>query len=338
MKGIGGLSVRSKWWHQLIDCATPTIYALCEKFNTFLESLTSHFSPLAPEAYATEAPVPPEFRVTNHQAFIALRATKAKKSPGPDPIPSRVWKEFAGELALVVAELYNSSLEEGYVYDRFKTSIVTPAPKIFPPKDLKEDLRPITLTSPLAKIHEGFTLDLLAAEVLDELDIKQFSVSGKSTTHALVYMLHIMLAALDKGNNLIRIIFADFSKGFDLGDHHSLLAELRALDIHPVIIRWICAFLSNLPQRVKIGSSLSPPVCPNGGIPQGTKLAPMLFAILVNRLVAQWPTRLKYVDDTTVFEVVPRCSTSYLQFALNDIRSFASSIRACGLTLKNVGS
>ena len=77
VKAIGGLSVRSEWWHQLIDCATPTIYALCEKFNTFLESLTSHFSPLAPEAYATEAPVPPEFRVTNHQAFIALRATKA---------------------------------------------------------------------------------------------------------------------------------------------------------------------------------------------------------------------------------------------------------------------
>ena len=140
-------------------------------------------------------------------------------------------------------------------------------PRSPPPKDLKEDLRPITLTSPLAKFHEGFTLDLLAAEVSDKLDIKQYSVSGKSTTHALVYMLHIILAALDKGNNLIRIFFADFSKGFDLVDHHSLLAELRALDIHPVIIRWICAFLPNRPQRVKIGSSLSSHLYPNGGIP-----------------------------------------------------------------------
>ena len=121
---------------------------------------------------------------------MALRATKVKKSPGPDPIPSRIWKEFADELSRVVAELYNSSLEEGYVHDRFKTSIVIPVPKISPPKELKEDLRPITLTSPLAKIHEGFTLDLLAAEVLNKLDVKQFSVTGKSTTHALVYMLY----------------------------------------------------------------------------------------------------------------------------------------------------
>ena len=48
VKTIGDLSVRSEWWHQLIYCATPTIYSLSEKFNTFLESLTSHFSPLAP--------------------------------------------------------------------------------------------------------------------------------------------------------------------------------------------------------------------------------------------------------------------------------------------------
>ena len=90
VKAIGGLSVRSEWWHQLIDCATPTIFALCEKFNVFLDSLTSHFSPLAPEFYATEAPVPPEFRVTNQQAFMALQGHKSQEVPGtrPDSIPN----------------------------------------------------------------------------------------------------------------------------------------------------------------------------------------------------------------------------------------------------------
>ena len=144
----------------------------------------------------------------------------------------------------------------------------------------------------------------------------------------------------DKFNAILFVLtnfpfFAHFSRGFDLVDHHSLLAELRALDGHLVIIKWICAFLFNRPQRLKIGSSVSPPVYPNGGIPQGTKLAAMLFATLVNRLVAQWPTRVKYVDYTTVFEVHPRCSTSYLQLmTLGPLRS----VRACGFTLKNVGS
>ena len=125
-------------------------------------------------------------------------------------------------------------------------------------------------------------------------------------------------------NTSIRISFADFSKGFDLVDHNVLLEELHVLNVDPSIIRWIGAFLSERSQRVKVGKSLSSPVSLHGGIPQGTKLAPLLFDILVKRLVATWPCRLKYVDDTTVFEAIPRCSPSYLPLIVNDISCFPS--------------
>ena len=81
-------------------------------------------------------------------------------------------------------------MEEGYVAIAHKESIVTPTPKVIPPIVMDEDLRPITLTSPLAKVVEGFTLDLLISQTLGQLEIKQFSVSPKSTTQALVYILH----------------------------------------------------------------------------------------------------------------------------------------------------
>ena len=110
----------------------------------------------------------------------------------------------------------------------------------------------------------------------------------------------------------------------DLVDHHALVKELQLLKVHSVIVRWVSAFLTDRPQRVRIAGSLSSPVFPHGGIPQGTKLAPLLFAILVNRLVASWHCRAKYVDDTTVLEVVPRCSPSYLQLIVNDISEFAA--------------
>ena len=61
-----------------------------------------------------------------------------------------------------------------------------------------------------------------------------------------------------------------------------------------------------------------------GGIPQGTKLAPLLFAILVNRLCQDWPNRIKYVDDTSVFEIISRCSPSYLPLIAADINNYAS--------------
>ena len=55
----------------------------------------------------------------------------------------------------------------------------------------------------------------------------------------------------------------------------------------------------------------------------------MLFAILVNRLVASWHSRAKYVDDTTVLEVVPRCSPSYIKLIVNDISEFAAERSMC---------
>ena len=102
------------------------------------------------------------------------------------------------------------------------------------------------------------------------------------------------------------------SKGFDLVDHTVLMLELRSLGVHDAIIGRIADFLSRRSQRVKIGDAISPCVFPNDGIPQGTKLAPILFAVLVNKLVAGWYTQVKYVDDLSVLECTPRCSPSYM--------------------------
>ena len=85
------------------------------------------------------------------------------------------------------------------------------------------------------------------------------------------------------------------------------------------------AFLTGWSQQVKIGSVLSNSVIPRGGIPQGTRQAPLLFAVLVNNLVKDWKTRVKYEDDLSVLQIIPRCSTSMLPFVARDICLYASS-------------
>ena len=100
---------------------------------------------------------------------------------------------------------------------------------------------------------------------------------------------------------------------------------IDSLDVDLHLVRWIAAFLTNRNQRVRVGEALSPPIWLNGGTPQGTKLAPLLFCILVNRMASNCTNRVKYVDDATVMEFVPRLSPSYLNFTVSDIYSFASS-------------
>ena len=66
------------------------------------------------------------------------------------------------------------------------------------------------------------------------------------------------------------------------------------------------------------------PYLPLLGSMAGTKLAPLLFSILVNGMAAKCKIRVKYVDDTTAIEIIPRCSPSYLSFRVSDIYTYAS--------------
>ena len=96
---------------------------------------------------------------------------------------------------------------------------------------------------------EGFTLLRVLPGITSHLDPKQFAVSGKSTQHALVYLLHIVLEALDRGNPWF---FADFKKGFDLTDHQVMIKKISALDLHPSYQRWITAFSEGSTQTFKL--------------------------------------------------------------------------------------
>ena len=76
-------------------------------------------------------------------------------------------------------------------------------------------------------------------------------------------------------------------------------------------------------QVTRVCPSVSAPLHLNGGIPQGTKLGPMLFADMDNDLIQSWGARIKFVDDRTVLEVVPRNSPSLLNVVVDDIHAFA---------------
>ena len=197
-----------------------------------------------------------------------------------------------------------------------------PIPKVSPPNSLN---RPISLTAQVAKIMERFTLESLLLEVLDKLDPKQFSLPKKSTTQALVYLMHQIHAGLDKSQCSARVFFADFKKGFDLVDHNVIITEFERLGVHPVIIRCIKSFLTDREQCVRVGNCKSSWKKTNGDFLQGTKLGPLLFAIMVNSLLKDCQGRIKYVDDTSALEIIPRCSPSLLPIVVNEISDIAVS-------------
>ena len=66
---------------------------------------------------------------------------------------------------------------------------------------------------------------------------------------------------------------------------------------------------------------------PHVVLPRGTKLGVILFTIMTNNLLRSWNLRIKFVDDTTALEIIPRNSASLLNFVTNDIYAFSEDHR-----------
>jgi len=77
--------------------------------------------------------------------------------------------------------------------------------------------------------------------------------------------------------------------------------------------RWMCAFLINRHQRVKVDKTLSEWMSVGTGMPQGSYLGPLTFIILIDDLRPRCLTH-KYIDDTSVTETIKEAASDMQSF------------------------
>ena len=119
----------------------------------------------------------------------------------------------------------------------------------------------------------------------EHLDPAQFGhTKGRSTLLALIKFMHTLYISAHDCRNIIRILFVDFRKAFELIDHTVLRDKLEYYNFPPHLSRWLLTFLSNRSQFVKVGSSCSTTLSTHAGAPQGTRAGPNVFKVLINDL------------------------------------------------------
>ena len=60
-----------------------------------------------------------------------------------------------------------------------------------------------------------------------------------------------------------------------------------------------------------------------GRYPARDELGVILFVVMTNNLLRDWHLRIKFVDDNTALEILPRNGISLINVAVNDIHKFS---------------
>ena len=130
---------------------------------------------------------------------------------------------------------------------------------------------------------------------------------------------------METSNNVIRILFLDFQKAFDLVDNNIVMNKIRNTNAPIFLQNWIHSFLEGRQQRVKINNEVSTLLNMKWGVPQGTLLGPVTFLLHINDLNTVCNS-VKYVDDTTIWEACsPDLSNSKIQIASNQVSSWCEN-------------
>ena len=139
-------------------------------------------------------------------------------------------------------------------------------------------------------------------------------------------------------------VFFDFQKAFDTIPHRRLMDRLAGIGIHPLLLSWLCSYLSGRKQHVLVNGESSHSVHVLSGVPQGSVLGPLLFLIYIDTIFSlrlSEGTKISlYADDMLIYKPISTNScyeelqqdiNNIFQWSVENLMSFNISKCKCML-------
>ena len=154
----------------------------------------------------------------------------------------------------------------------------------------------------------------------------QISAYRKSynSQHVLIRLIEEWREYLDK-DFVVGAVMTDLSKAFDCIRHDLLIAKLEAYCLGEKVLSYICCYITNRNQCVRINNKKSDFQKIISGVPQGTITEPILFNFSINDLFffVSSASMYNFADDNSLFTAAELKNTLELSRKLLSISSRA---------------
>ena len=304
-------------------------HAILNRWAEHFSTLLNHRNPTVPNIL-DEIPVRPQATEMDDlpsfsETLKAIDSLKNNKSPGPDGLPSELYREgghiLHTKLHKLILLIWN---QEEVPVEFLRTDIITIYKKKGD-KSLCENSRGISLLVTASKILTRIMLTRLCQHVSERiLPESQCGFRKDRSTNDMIFCIRQMQEKCNEQNKELYMAFIDLAKAFDTVNRELLWTVLERFGTPPKFLTILEKLHDNISASILAGGERSDLFNIKIGVKQGCVIAPVIsnmfltvITLLSHQRTAEDQISIRYRLDGSLFNL--RRLQAYTKTTLNNI-------------------